>query len=276
MKPLLFIWTIILCQSISGAEAAPKLLLAKTWSETIDPTGWWISEKYDGMRGFWDGKALWTRGGKPIHAPEYFLAELPEGIALDGELWLRRGKFEDTMSIVRRQTPDTRWRQIKFMVFDAPKAKGTFEKRMAFLKTQLPATAKHVRPVPQWRCKGKAHLISERDRIVKAGAEGLMIREPESVYEGKRSGTLLKVKTHDDAEATVIGHKPGKGKFEGMLGSLRVRTKDGREFSVGTGLTNAERKNPPPIGAVVTYRYRGLTKNGLPRFPSFWRIRKDR
>jgi DNA ligase-1 len=160
------------------------------------------------------------------------------------------------------------------MVFDAPKAKGTFEKRMAFLKTQLPATAKHVRPVPQWRCKGKAHLIAERDRIVKAGGEGLMIREPESVYEGKRSGTLLKVKTRDDAEATVIGHKPGKGKFEGMLGSLRVRAKDGREFSVGTGFTNAQRKNPPPIGTVVTYRYHGLTKNGLPRFPSFWRVRQ--
>ena len=101
-----------------------------------------------------------------------------------------------------------------------------------------------------------------------------MIRESESVYEGKRSGTLLKVKTHDDAEAMVIGHKPGKGKFEGMLGSLRVRATDGREFSVGTGFTNAQRKNPPPIGSVVTYRYRGLTKNGLPRFPSFWRDRR--
>ena len=272
MKPLLFIWTVVFCQSISAADA-PKLLLAKTWNESIDPAGWWISEKYDGMRGYWDGKALLTRGGKPIAAPDYFLAELPEGVALDGELWLGRGKFEDTVSIVRRQTPDARWRQIRFMVFDAPKVKGTFEKRMAFLKTQLPATAKHVQPVPQWRCKGKAHLISERDRIVKVGGEGLMIREPESVYEGKRSGTLLKVKTHDDAEATVIGHKPGKGKFEGMLGSLRVRAKDGREFSVGTGFTNAQRKNPPPIGAVITYRYRGLTKKGLPRFSSFWRVR---
>ena len=116
MKPLLIIWAIVFCQSISAAEEAPKLLLAKTWTESHDPTGWWISEKYDGMRGFWDGKALWTRGGKPIHAPEYFLAELPEGIALDGELWLGRRKFEDTVSIVRRQTPDARWRQIRFMV----------------------------------------------------------------------------------------------------------------------------------------------------------------
>ena len=274
MKPLLFIWTVVFCQSISAAEGAPKLLLAKTWNESIDPTGWWISEKYDGMRGYWDGKALWTRGGKAIAAPEYFMAELPKGVELDGELWLGRGKFEETVSTVRRQTPDDRWKQVRFMVFDAPKAKGTFEKRMAFLKNQLSAKGQHVQPVTQWRCKGKAHLLAERDRIVKAGGEGLMIREPESVYEGKRSGTLLKVKTHDDDEATVIGHKPGKGKFEGMLGSLRVRTTDGREFSVGTGFTNAQRKNPPPIGSVVTYRYRGLTKNGLPRFPSFWRVRR--
>ena len=76
MKPLLFIWTVVFCQSISAAEGAPKLLLAKTWNESIDPTGWWISEKYDGMRGFWDGKALWTRGGKAIAAPAAAVAAL--------------------------------------------------------------------------------------------------------------------------------------------------------------------------------------------------------
>ena len=269
-----FLLAAILASAHLQAEP-PKLLLAKTWDESIDPTGWWISEKYDGVRGYWDGDSMWTRGGQRVHLPDYFYRELPRGVVLDGELWLGRGKFEETMSTVRRQRPDERWREMHFMVFDAPKAKGTFEKRLAFLKAKLPKVAKHVTAVPQWRCKGKAHLIAERDSIVKAGGEGLMIREPESVYEGKRSGTLLKVKTHDDAEATVIGHKPGKGKFEGMLGSLRVRTKDGREFSIGTGFTNNQRKNPPPIGSVVTYRYRGLTKNGLPRFASFWRVRRE-
>ncbi|MBC8325929.1 MAG: DNA ligase [Verrucomicrobia subdivision 3 bacterium] len=272
MKSAISLLLSLLCTSSLFAEP-PKLLLAKTWDESIDPAGWWISEKYDGVRGFWDGKSLWTRGGHPIVAPDYFLAELPTGLALDGELWLGRRQFEETLSTVRRQIPDDRWRRMHFMIFDAPKIKGTFEQRTAFLKTKLPSSSRQVQLVPQWRCQGRAHLIAERDRIVKAGGEGLMIREPESIYEGKRSGTLLKVKTHEDAEATVIGHKPGKGKFTGMLGSLRVRAKDGREFSIGTGFTNAQRKNPPPIGAVVTYRYRGLTKNGLPRFPSFWRLR---
>ena len=270
---LVFILMAFFISSALSAEP-PKLLLAKTWDESIDPTGWWISEKYDGVRGFWDGDTMRTRGGKTVYLPDYFYRELPRGVVLDGELWLGRGKFEATLSIVRTERPDERWKEMHYMVFDAPKVKGTFEKRLAFLKTKLPKVTQHVAAVPMWQCKGQAHLIAERDRIVKAGGEGLMIREPESVYEGKRSGTLLKVKTHDDAEATVIGHKPGKGKFTDMLGSLRVRTKDGREFSVGTGFTNAQRKNPPPIGAVVTYRYRGLTKNGLPRFPSFWRVRR--
>lgn len=271
MKPVLFLTTLIISHSLSAEP--PKLLLAKTWDESTDPTGWWISEKYDGVRGFWDGDTMRTRGGQVVFLPDYFYRELPRGMALDGELWLGRGKFEETLSIVRTERPDERWKEMHYVVFDAPKAKGTFEKRLAFLKTKLPEVSQHVWAARMWRCKGKAHLIAERDRIVKAGGEGLMIREPESVYEGKRSGTLLKVKTHDDAEATVIGHKPGKGKFAGMLGSLRVRTKEGKEFSIGTGFTNAQRKDPPPIGSVVTFRYRGFTRSGLPRFPSFWRMR---
>ena len=132
-----------------------------------------------------------------------------------------------------------------------------------------------VVPVPQYRCEGTKHLLAERDRVVALGGEGLMLRQPESAYETRRSPTLLKVKPYDDAEATVVGHTPGKGKFANLLGSLRVRTADGREFSVGTGFTDAQRAAPPPVGTVITYRFRGLTKNGLPRFPSFLRVRRD-
>jgi DNA ligase-1 len=132
-----------------------------------------------------------------------------------------------------------------------------------------------VKLVPQERCQGTKHLLAERDRIVALGGEGLMLRKPESQYETRRSPTLLKVKPHEDAEATVIAHLPGKGKFAGKLGSLRVRTADGREFSLGTGFTDSQRESPPPVGAVVTYRYRGLTDKGLPRFPSFLRVRRD-
>ena len=234
-----------------------------------------MSEKYDGLRGYWDGRQLWSRKGKVIHAPDYFLAELPRDIALDGELWIGRGQFEETTSTVLSETPDDRWKSVHFMVFDAPKAKGTFEERMQFLQATLPKGNRFAKLVVQGRCQGTAQLLAERDRIVELGGEGLMLRQPESEYEPGRSPTLLKVKPYDDAEATVIAHQPGEGKFAGKLGSLRVRTDDGKEFSIGSGFTDAQRESPPPVGTIITYRFRGLTAKGLPRFPSYLRVRRD-
>ena len=253
----------------------PQLLLANVWNPSIDPTGWWMSEKYDGLRAWWDGQKLWSRKGNLIHAPDYFLAEFPRDIALDGELWIGHGKFEETMSIVRSETPDDRWNRVHYMVFDAPQANGTFEQRMQFLRATVSEGNRFVRVVAQERCQGVAQLLAERDRVVREGGEGLMLRQPESAYETRRSPTLLKVKPYDDAEATVIAHEPGKGKFAGKLGALRVRTDDGREFSVGSGLTDADRESPPPVGTIITYRFQGLTAKGLPRFPSYLRVRRD-
>jgi DNA ligase-1 len=253
----------------------PQLLLAKVWKPSVDPTGWWMSEKYDGLRAYWDGQKLWSRNGNLIHIPDYLLAELPRDVALDGELWIGHGKFQQTMSIVRSETPDDRWKRVRYMVFDAPKAKGTFENRMEVLRATVSEGNGFVRIVAQERCQGVAQLRAECDRVVREGAEGLMLRRPESAYEAGRSATLLKVKPYEDGEATVIAHQPGKGKFAGKLGALRVRAEDGREFSIGSGLTDAERESPPPVGTVVTYRFRGLTAKGLPRFPSYLRARRD-
>jgi DNA ligase-1 len=253
----------------------PHLLLANVWNPSIDPTGWWMSEKYDGLRAYWDGQKLWSRKGNLIHAPDYFLAELPRDIGLDGELWIGHGKFEETMSIVRSETPDDRWNRVRYMVFDAPQAKGTFEERMQFLRVTLQEGNRFAKIVAQERCQGMKQLIAERDRVVREGGEGVMLRQPESAYEAGRSPTLLKVKPYDDAEATVTAHEPGKGKFAGKLGALRVRTDDGREFSIGSGLTDADRVSPPPVGTVITYRFQGLTAKGLPRFPSYLRVRRD-
>jgi DNA ligase 1 len=254
---------------------APRLLLANVWNPSIDPTGWWISEKYDGVRAHWDGHKLWTRKGNLIHAPDYFLAELPREVVLDGELWIGHGKFEETISIVRSETPDDRWKRIRYMVFDAPQAPGPFEQRMELLRATLSEHNQFVTIVKQERCQGVTQLLAERDRVVRDGGEGVMLRQPRSAYEPGRSPTLLKVKPYDDAEATVIAHEPGKGKFEGKLGALHVRTDDGREFSIGTGLSDADRESPPPIGTVITYRFQGLTAKGLPRFPSYLRVRRD-
>ena len=259
----------------TAEKQPPGLLLADVWNPSIDPTGWWISEKFDGLRGYWDGRQLWSRKGKLIHPPGYFLAELPRDVALDGELWIGRGNFEETISTVLSETPDDRWKKVHFMVFDAPKAKGYFEQRMQFLQATLPKGNHFIKMVEQKRCQGAKQLLAERDRIVALGAEGLMLRQPESAYEPRRSPTLLKVKPYDDAEATVIAYEPGKGRFLGKLGALRVRTPEGREFFIGTGFTDTQRETPPPLGTVITYRFRGLTAKGLPRFPSYLRVRRE-
>ena len=156
----------------ASENKAPALLLANVWNPSIDPTGWWVSEKYDGLRAYWDGQKLWTRKGNLIHAPGYFLAELPRDIVLDGELWIGHGRFEETASIVRSQTPDDRWKLIHYMVFDAPHAPGTFEQRMQFLRASVSEGNQFVTVVAQERCKGAAQLVAERDRVVREGGEG--------------------------------------------------------------------------------------------------------
>jgi DNA ligase-1 len=259
-----------------GEEAAgPPLLLAETWDNTADLTGWWMSEKLDGVRAYWDGKQFLSRLGNLFHAPDWFVEHLP-AVPLDGELWVARKAFQRTVSIVRRQDKTDLWKEVKFLVFDAPGLKEPFERRIEFLadtlgSKPLPHAAHH----PHDRCRGLDHLRTELARVEALGGEGLMLRQPGSAYEIGRSATLLKVKTFKDAEATVIGHQPGAGKHKGRLGALLVRLADGKEFAVGTGFTDKERESPPAAGSVITFRYQELSDAGIPRFPSYVGVRID-
>lgn len=254
-----------------AASKAPPLLLAHSWENDVDLAGWWMSEKLDGVRAYWDGKTLLSRQGNVFHAPDWFLEALPT-TPLDGELWLDRKSFQRTVSIVRRQDKSDHWKQIKFVVFDAPQATGGFEDRMAFLDDCCRRlSGAHVRKHDHALCQSLDHLRSELARVEGLGGEGLMLRQPASHYETGRSFTLLKVKTFHDAEATVISHQGGAGRHKGRLGALLVKLPDGTEFSVGTGFSDAQRENPPPIGRSITFRYQELSDGGVPRFPSFVR-----
>ncbi len=258
-----------------GVDATvPPLLLAERWENDADLAGWWMSEKLDGVRAYWDGKQFISRLGNVFHAPDWFLAGLPN-VPLDGELWLDRKKFQQTISIVKRQDKSDHWKQISYVVFDAPALDDPFEKRVKFVEEflvkQKPLYARaHVHEV----CKNLDHLRSELVRIEGLGGEGLMLRQPGSKYAAGRSSTLLKVKTFHDAEATVVAHLAGKGRHKGRLGAVEVVLADGTRFSVGTGFSDAERENPPPVGAVITFRYQELSDGGVPRFPSFVRVRQ--
>jgi len=255
--------------------AAARALLANVANLDIDPAPYLISEKYDGVRALWDGQQLRARSGNLINAPAWFLAKLPPQ-KLDGELWLGRGQFEQLSGFVRKTTPvDSEWRQIKYMIFELPDAPGTFEQRYQQIKQVVAATNwPQLVAVEQFRLPDNAALRRKLNEIVRAGGEGLMLHRADAPYVTGRSDALLKLKPLNDAEATVIGYVPGKGKYEGKMGALQVELPDGTRFQIGTGFTDAVRANPPAIGTLITFTYRGLTKNGLPRFASYLRVRE--
>jgi len=259
----------------SDENAGPPLLLAESWDNATDLSDWWMSEKLDGVRAYWDGKQFLSRQGNLYHAPAWFIDGLPD-LPLDGELWIDRKKFQRTVSIVRRQDKSDLWNEVRFLVFDAPAASGGFEDRLAFLKDALAKGGpEFARSHAHERCGSLDSLRAELARIESLGGEGLMLRQPGSKYVAGRSATLLKVKTFHDAEALVVGHQAGAGRHKGRLGALLVRLSDGTDFAIGTGFSDRERDNPPAVGATVTFRYQELSDAGVPRFPSYVGVRPD-
>jgi len=271
-----FIAGLLTFVSIAVQASEPQLLLAETYRQQVDVGQYLVSEKLDGVRAYWDGKQLVSRGGNAYNAPAWFVAALPAR-KLDGELWLGRGRFEEMSGLARRDVPDEAgWRQVKYMLFELPGAEGTFAQRAFRLKEVAAQTnVPWLQAVEQFRLADHKALMKRLSEVVRAGGEGLMLHRADALYETGRSDTLLKVKAWHDAEAKVIGHVPGKGRYGGMLGALKVRAPDGREFSLGSGFSDADRRNPPPVGSTVTYRYRELTGRGIPRHASFWRVRSD-
>ena len=269
-------WGVSSSKASAAPAEAPALLLASIYHPGLDLQGYWVSEKYDGVRGYWDGQRLRTRGGEPITPPAWFTAGWPD-TALDGELWAGRGRFAQAQSTVRQASAgDAAWRQVRFMVFDVPAHPGSFDARLPVLQSTVKRIGQPwVVAAPQQRVASHAALQALLQNTVRGGGEGLMLHRGASLYRAGRSEDLIKLKTHDDTEARVVAHLPGKGKNAGRLGALLVEMPTGQQFRLGTGLSDAERDAPPPIGSWVTYRFRGTHASGLPRFASFVRVREE-
>lgn len=268
---------LFIAQPVYSAALSPApVTLANAYHAGITLDDYWVSEKYDGVRGYWDGEKLRARSGAVIDAPAWFTAGWPK-TPMDGELWAGRGRFEQASATIRQQPADDEaWRHIRYMVFDLPGHGGTFDQRIPALQKLVTQLAHPwVQAVPQWKAHDQAELKRELDEVTQGGGEGLVLHRGASLYRAGRSDDLLKFKLFDDAEARVVGHLPGKGKYEGMLGSLLMEAPDGTRFRIGTGFTDAQRRDPPPVGSVVTYRYQGVTSGGKPRFARFMRVRDE-
>ncbi|KAF9954898.1 hypothetical protein BGZ70_010424 [Mortierella alpina] len=271
------------------AADAQQVMLAHSWTEdsAIDPAGYWMAEKLDGVRAYFDGTHFYSRAGNKFSAPPFFSEHLPTDQPLDGELWLGRGRFQQCISIVKNQKAARvdEWKEMTYLVFDAPKLDMVYEKRLEYLKTIMPIyghdkmalssptvstkVPPYARLVPVQKCLSKSHLLRELDHVQAHGGEGIMLRAPRSRYEFKRSRTLLKVKTFFDEEAIVVASVKGSGKHAHRMGHLEVKTPDGRTFSVGSGFTDAQREKPPKTGTIITYKFQELSLKLNPRFPTF-------
>lgn len=256
-----------------GLETLPQLQLARSYQQQDAVADFWVSEKLDGVRAFWDGKQLRSRSGQWIKLPEYLLRQLPE-FALDAELWAGRGQFQQVMRALDSDATEQRWQPIRLMIFDAPDHPGNFTERLQFLQQNL-ADSNFVRLIPQRQLQSKTELEQLLQQVVSQGGEGLMLHHATALYQSGRVSHLQKLKLVEDAEARVVAHLPGKGKFSGMLGALLVELPDGRRFKLGSGFNLEQRQNPPPIGQLVTFQYRGLTHKGTPRFAVFVRERPE-
>lgn len=276
-------WLVCACLCLGFAVLAqttaqpPSLMLAQVWRSGLPLQDYWVSEKLDGVRGYWNGHQLVSRGGQRIAAPEWFVRDWP-ATPMDGELWAGRGRFGHAQSTTAQAIPDDQaWRQMRFMVFDLPAAPGSFDQRLPLLQRTVGAIAQDwVQMVEQRKLGTEAELQQWLNTVIKGGGEGLMLHKGSAPYRSGRSDDLLKLKPFDDAEARVIGYRSGRGQWQGMTGALLVQTPDGRQFSLGSGLTAQLRKSPPPLGSWVTYRHQGLhEKSGLPRFARFMRVRSE-
>lgn len=273
-KKALFTALFLAGLTASSAQAL-DIMLPTVYADGIDVTGWLMSEKLDGIRGYWDGRQLLSKNGLPFHAPSAFTRNFPD-FALEGELWGGRNTFEKTVGIVRKQVPHDGWLELKFAVFDVPAAAGGVEDR---LKQAADWFARHPSDhavvIDQRPVDSHAHLAEALKQIEAQGGEGIMLRRRGSVYTTGRSPDILKVKSYADMEAVVVGHLAGQGRNQGRMGSLLVELPDRRtRFKIGTGFSDAIRKNPPPVGTLITFKYYGFYQSGIPKFPSFLRIRE--
>ncbi|MHC5226390.1 DNA ligase [Ignatzschineria sp. LJL83] len=278
---ILFVLTLLgllslLCMAISPTSAMPLqhgMSLTPAKEATLSIEEYYVSEKLDGVRGYWDGKALYSRQGYEIVTPKWFIENLGDQ-PLDGELWLGRETFQKMSGLIARSdADDLLWQQVTFQIFDLPSEKGIFHERVKLMESYLSELSKenpHVVMIAQNKLSSHEELESLLKEIIAKGGEGLMLHHEDAHYQAYlRHDSLLKIKQIDQDCAVITGYTKGKGKYEGMVGALKVTSViDGKmlEFAIGSGLTDQMRAFPPEIGDKITYLYNGFTQKGLPRF----------
>ena len=292
------------------AKDYQKGRVSKKCEDNPPPVDWKASEKYDGYRAQWrsENRKFLSRAGKVFEgAPEWFMTAMPPDRSIDGELWVGREKFQ-AMGVVRKKAPDPEeWLPVKFVVYDIPDEDKPFGERLKILqkvvrdmntrwnilRKKLPEPFKNAEcPLifaKQTTVKSEEHLDEMYKSVLQNGGEGIMLKNPDSMYEGGRSTNMLKVKPSFDVEAIVVDYKMGRGKYENMLGGFVCKplinmdnyhvidNNELHEFTT-SGMDDNIRENykeTHPVGTVITITHNGYTDSGKPRFARYLRVRED-
>jgi len=272
----LFLWLLLYCWTVNAYGL--EIMLPRVYTEDINVSGWLMSEKLDGVRGYWDGRQLLSKKGNPLHPPAAFTSNFPP-FALEGEIWGGRKTFEKTVSTLKKQQSHEGWLELKFAIFDVPQAAGGFTRRLQKASDWFAAhPSRFAFIISQKVVRNNKQLALELQRVEEGGGEGLIVRKPDAPYITGRSRDILKVKSFSEMDAVVIAHIDGNGRNRGQLGSLLVELPEDKKirFKIGTGFSDETRLNPPPVGSIITFKYYGFYESGLPRFPSFLRVRPDK
>ncbi|MFP4349266.1 MAG: DNA ligase [Desulfococcaceae bacterium] len=271
----IFIWILLFAGLAASGAQGLDIMLPLVYEGDIDVSNWLMSEKLDGVRGYWDGDRLLSKNGAPFDPPRAFIRNFPD-FELEGEIWGGRNTFEKTIGVIKTQGPHEGWLELKFAIFDVPTAPGGFEDRLSKAADWFAEHPSEFAFVIEHRpIESQTHLSEELKRIEALEGEGIILRRKESLYSPGRSADILKVKRYSDMEAVVIAHLPGKGRNAGRMGSLLVELPESRiQFKIGTGFSDDIRENPPPLGSLITFKYYGFYQSGIPKFPSFLKIRE--
>lgn len=276
-------------------EMFSPMLLEKysKWSEEY--TEYLLSEKFDGYRALYYNGVFRSRARNLYRAPEWFTKDYPRDVLLDGELFVERGGFSVVASTLKKKIPvDDEWKRVKFMVYDLPLSDKNYTERYHDLKELLGASDtqtqteiktafatkfKSMYLVKQYKLESNEQLMKFYTIIIQKGGEGVVIRDSNSKYIKRRTKKVLKLKPSHDAEAVVTGYEMGDGKYTGLLGSLQVnwvtppsKTNLKASFTVGSGLTDIERKNYTTLfklGTVIKVKYMELSEENIPRHPVY-------
>jgi DNA ligase-1 len=239
-----------------------SLSVAQPW-EREDVSGWQIAQKYNGIRCYWNGFEMWSKKGRKYELPSFITDLLPKS-PLDGEICLSSGSYTKCVAILNKNPSHPAWKNIKFVVNDAPELDIPFSQRLQALRTKI-VKSRWVRVNKYLNCRGNDNLYEELANVRRQGGDGIIMKHPNSLYHaGKSRTSFLEVNSNFQGVARVLQIMRKKDK----INSVRVKTEQGQEFNIFRGLKTLF-KNPPKVGSNITYCYNSLLDNGKPRQPKY-------